>query len=106
MKDITQQQWEAGRPRGTAVELINFCLSALYKDKDHYSNDEIVHGLTFEELIGALLVARDTAQQAIFDAELHEHQFDLLFDAIDSETFKMIEPQLQDINRMYMKVAR
>jgi len=64
MKLTTQNELERGRPEigaGTAVE---FCLHRLYEDRMHLCGDEVVRGLTFEELIGALLLARDG---------LHEH---------------------------------
>ena len=50
---------ERSRPNITALKGVNFCLDQLYKDKTKSITDEIVQHLTFEELIGALLVARD-----------------------------------------------
>lgn len=42
---------------------IDFCLKQLYQDKTKYLKDEIVHGLTFEELIGVLFDSRKTIQK-------------------------------------------
>jgi hypothetical protein len=43
------------------VLAVNFCLAQLYADRMHRCGDEVVRNLTFEELIGALLLARDVA---------------------------------------------
>lgn len=59
MKDFTKKELEGSRPAGEPVELIDFCLGRLYRDRRRQVTDEVVRGLTFEELIGALLVARD-----------------------------------------------
>jgi len=40
-------------------EAISFCLDRLYEDNTHDIREEIVVGLSFEELIGALLSARN-----------------------------------------------
>jgi hypothetical protein len=60
MKDCTKKALSATRPTKTAKETVSFCLSQLFKDKTHMIEDEIVKGLTFEELIGALLLAQDS----------------------------------------------
>jgi len=59
MKDKSQTELESTRPRNTALETVEFSLSRLYADKTACIGDEIVDRLTFEELIGALLMARD-----------------------------------------------
>ena len=59
MKDFTQAVLEDGRPDTTAEECVDFCLARLFEDDVHVTTDNVVEGLTFEELIGALLVARD-----------------------------------------------
>jgi hypothetical protein len=41
-----------------------YCLKRIFKDRDHRATDEIVDGLTFEELIGALLLAGDSLDLA------------------------------------------
>jgi hypothetical protein len=73
MKDYTRKELEASRPDVDGQECINFCLEALFKDKTKRMNDAvctfkdrkrkgqgwITTTLTYEELIGALLLARD-----------------------------------------------
>ena len=59
MIDYTQSEIENNRPEKSVYECINFCLSRLYKDRKHRVTDEVVNGMTFEELIGALLLAKD-----------------------------------------------
>lgn len=69
MKDATKQELEAGRPAPDAEELIQFCLDRLYEDRQHRVGDEVVKDLTFEELIGALLQARDELQRLNADVD-------------------------------------
>ena len=59
MKDYTQEALEDSRPSAHALEAIDHCLNQLYKDKVCTVTQLVVYGLTFEELIGALLLARD-----------------------------------------------
>lgn len=59
MKTHTKEQLEASRPQVEKEDAIQFCLDRLYEDKEHYIEDEVVKGLTFEELIGALLLAKE-----------------------------------------------
>lgn len=59
MKDASKITLQASRPSITALDGVNFCLGQLYKDKTKNITDEIVHHLTFEELIGTLLIVRD-----------------------------------------------
>jgi hypothetical protein len=42
-----------------ALELIDFCLRQLYRDDKHFITEEFVRGLSFEELTGALVAARE-----------------------------------------------
>ena len=72
MKDLTQNELEENRPSITALEGINFCLKQLYEDNTRLISDYIVHNFTFEELIGALLLARDELQ----DFSLHEEEYE------------------------------
>ncbi|MCX6700934.1 MAG: hypothetical protein NTV68_13625 [Methanomicrobiales archaeon] len=60
MKDYTQEEWENDEyPQDSALYCINFCLGQLYEDQTHTIGDVVCNGrLTFEELIGALLLAR------------------------------------------------
>ena len=59
MKDFTQEELEASRPQGSALSLINFCLGQLYDDRTRKLTDGVAQNLSYEELIGALLEARD-----------------------------------------------
>jgi len=59
MKDYNRSELEDGRPEKNAGDCIEFCLKQLYADRKHFITDEVVSGLTFEELIGALLLAKD-----------------------------------------------
>jgi hypothetical protein len=59
MKDLRRKDLEESRPSGSAEDLLEFCLEALYRDKEHVVGDVVVYGLTYEELIGALLMVRD-----------------------------------------------
>ena len=59
MRSHSQEVLESSRPDGEAKELLDFCLARLYEDDEHDVEDEIVNGLTFEELIGALLESKD-----------------------------------------------
>lgn len=59
MKDYTKEQLESNRPVGDAAVLVDFCLGRLYEDKTKRVMQEVVRGLTYEELIAALLLARE-----------------------------------------------
>ena len=68
MKDFTQNELEKSRPSIDTLEAINFCLEKLYEDNTKNTSDYIVKNLTFEELLGALLLARDELKEL----SLHE----------------------------------
>lgn len=59
MRGYTKAELEAERPPIGAMAAIAFCLKRLYEDQEHYISEEVVAGLSFEELLGSLLVARD-----------------------------------------------
>lgn len=63
MKDCGRKSLEAGRPQVSALQAINHCLEALFLDKKRSIHEELVESLTYEELIGALLMARDLAEE-------------------------------------------
>ena len=63
MKDFRKTDLEATRPDTSVDATIAYCLRQLYADKQHTVTQEVVHGLTFEELIGTLLQARDLYEQ-------------------------------------------
>jgi len=66
MKNWTKERLEkAFKESGISDDVvgeIDFCLKQIYKDKTKCLEDEIVHGLTFEELLGALVDSRKTIQ--------------------------------------------
>ena len=68
MKDYEESTYRDGRPSISSNEAVEFCLNRLFEDEEHSCTDEVVHGLTFEELIGALLLAEDMC----FDPELEQ----------------------------------
>ena len=59
MKDYTKEQFEKNRPVVESKKAIDYCLNALYNDKEHVSLDEPIKGLTFSQLMGALIKARN-----------------------------------------------
>jgi hypothetical protein len=62
MKDITSKELKTGLPvKGPieAADLIDYCFEYFSKDKTKKMDDYVIGGLTYEELICALLVARD-----------------------------------------------
>lgn len=74
MKKISRQELEAYRPTNImAHEAIEFCLEKLYADKMHEITDEIVHHLTYEEVIGAFLLARDRMEALVEGDEREDY---------------------------------
>ena len=63
MKDYQKEELIGTRPKDSAEHCINFCLDALFEDKKHYFTQDVCKGLTFEELIGALLLAQDLVKE-------------------------------------------
>lgn len=61
MKDASRTELERDRPKVEALAAISHCLDRLFMDRRHGLADEVVERLTFEELTGALLLARDAA---------------------------------------------
>jgi hypothetical protein len=64
VKDYTREELEDAPFLGDHPEWLQFCLDQLYADRQHRVTDEVVRNLTYEELIGALLVGRHYAAQA------------------------------------------
>lgn len=64
MKDYSREGLESSRPSVGALDAVNFCLECLYKDEEKTLNDFVAWGMSFEELVGALLVARDGLEKA------------------------------------------
>lgn len=65
MRDYSQEILEESRPNVSPAEAVDFCLRQLYRDRRHETEDEVVARLTFEELIGALLLAKDEIEIAM-----------------------------------------
>ncbi len=61
MKDISREVIESSRPSVDAYHAIDFCLEQLFGDKHRQMGDKVAGVCTYEELIGALLQARDLA---------------------------------------------
>lgn len=59
MRDFSRKQLNAHVPAINPLKGIDFCLGQLYADTAHFTSDCVVRGLTFEELIGALISARN-----------------------------------------------
>lgn len=70
MKDFTPEQLERARPDRDLTDCVDHCLQALYADQSHVVVDQVVQGLTFEELIGTLLLARDLGAPMLGEDEL------------------------------------
>jgi len=73
MKDVSIETIESGRPSVDTLEGIQFCLNALYADQQKRSCENVVNGMTYEELLGILLLARDEIQE-FRDAEHDDDQ--------------------------------
>ncbi len=77
MKDFSQETLETGRPRIDAIDGINFCLQNLYADTKKNCDDIVAGCMSYEELIGALLVARDELTQCVAERdELYAQRFE------------------------------
>lgn len=63
MKDVSEEVCESGRPEVSAEVAVKRALRVLYKDRSRSVMEEVVHDLTFEELIGTLLLARDAIDE-------------------------------------------
>ena len=64
MRDYGREELEDGRPGVPPRQAIEHCLGALYADRTHEITELVVPRLSFEELIGALLMARDLVDEA------------------------------------------
>lgn len=81
MKDYSKEELEEGRPQFTALHCIEFCLSQLYADKTHTIGDTLANDrYTYEELIGTLLMARDTITEQDKTIEEYERDIDRLME--------------------------
>lgn len=74
MKDASRNEMERHRPGIGALRAISHCLHRLFMDRRRGLADEVVEGLTFEELTGALLLGRDAAAGAQRSADVAEQR--------------------------------
>lgn len=65
MRNCSKRELTASRPEMSAFSAVDFCLNQLYRDRSKRLNDLVAKNLSYEELIGALLLARDLAKKAI-----------------------------------------
>ena len=63
MKDNSKQDFETTRPDKNTVSAIQGCLNKFYKNKKKSRFDKICKGVTYEDVIGALLLGRDAAKE-------------------------------------------
>jgi len=59
VKDFEQDFLEESRPSQDTSDAVRFCLRQLFRDRKHRTFSMVTNSLSFEELIGALLLARD-----------------------------------------------
>lgn len=58
MKHFSREDLEAIRPEHDPADLIDYCLDRLIEDQKHVLSQDIVKGLTYEDLIETLLSVR------------------------------------------------
>lgn len=64
-----EKLYRKGRPKCSLEEAVKWCLERLFATGSHWDpDDEIAPMLSYEEVVGALLLAEDTVK------ELHEHE--------------------------------
>ncbi len=69
MKDLSDDNGE--RPDVTPLEAVDFCLNQLFKNTTKSLDDTVVGSCTYEELLGALLSARDEIDRLVYIEEVH-----------------------------------
>ncbi len=63
MKDFDAETLKSRRPPQDSLEAVKFCLDALFADGRRRVTDAVAENLTYEELLGALLLARDEIER-------------------------------------------
>ena len=53
---------DGSRPEISALEAVEFCLKQLFKDKKIVMDENVATRCTYEELMGALLLAKDSLE--------------------------------------------
>lgn len=56
----SEKYWRSCRPSLDAKEAVEFCLQQLFKDRTKGGDERVAGVCTYEELIGALLLAEDS----------------------------------------------
>jgi hypothetical protein len=64
MRDVDRNTIEAGRPARDVLACINACLEALDAEPHKSHLDKFASNMTYEELWGTLLLARDEIELA------------------------------------------
>ena len=59
MKDFSEADWERSAPHDNALEKVEFCLNRLFADKKLTVNNLVARDCSYEELIAALMSARE-----------------------------------------------
>ncbi len=62
MKDFSRETFESGRPSIDVLDGIDFCLERLYAGQQKCTSGEVAKYMSYEELLGVLLLARDEIQ--------------------------------------------
>lgn len=70
----SRQEIEASRPTKSRQECIEFCLDCLINDDSFKLSKNVCADLTYEELIGALLLARDGAQATSCQSQFEDQE--------------------------------
>ena len=65
MKGHSKKFLESSRPALPGEQTVKYCLKRLFQDKNKKLEDLVCDQLTYEELIGALLQARDIFEDSI-----------------------------------------
>lgn len=58
MKHFTREELEKFKPHHDPVDLIDYCLDRLIEDRKHVLSQDVVKGLTFEDLVETLVSVR------------------------------------------------
>ena len=65
MKYFSREELEKFKPHHDPVDLINYCLDRLIEDRKHVLSQDVVKGLTFEDLLETLVSVRPIIQGEI-----------------------------------------
>jgi peptidoglycan hydrolase CwlO-like protein len=78
MRDACRTTILANRPAVTTRQAVAFCLEKLIEDTDHLVDDELASGLSYKDLLGALVLATDSIDElGNAECEIEELERDL-----------------------------